>query len=353
MAEPVRMGIVGVQHFHVFSFLETFSKRSDVELVGVVETEPDRYSRLRQACELPQFRSFEGLVEEAHPDAVALYNRPADRADLICECARRGIHVWTDKPVATTLEDLERVKQALTESDIGLMVTVAGGYGARAATLKRMLQGGELGQLVQLVEVGSHRFRLPPEFGWERPVWASDWREAGGLIVEMAIHGINRFLWLADSPVVSISAEHGNKRFPEFPHFHDHCVVLLRAASGAQGIIQSTWLTPDAEPSHGRNATFLFGTKGYVESVGSGIAHGLEAQRGRSYATIATDDAPPRPFQPEAGPGRSAVEDFLAQIRAGTPPLLGKEFFLETMRAALLAREAAERHETIHLAPGR
>jgi len=346
--DKVRMGIIGVQHFHVFALLERFAGRADVELVGVAEAEPERCSRLRRACELPLFRDFRELIDETHPCAVALYNRPADRSDVICECARRGIHVWTDKPIAVTLDGLERVERALAQSDTALMMTVAGGYGARAHALKQMLHGGELGELAQFVELSSHRFHLPAEFDWERPAWAGDWRQAGGLIVEMAIHGINQFRWLADSPIVGISAEHGNRRFPELPHFHDHCAVLLRAADGAQGIIQSTWLTPDAEPSHGRSATFVFGTRGYVEAVGSGIAHGLQAQEGRAQATIATDDAPPRPFSPGPGPGRSAAEDFLAQIRTGRPPLLKKEFFLETMRVALLARDAAERRETIH-----
>ena len=40
--DKVRIGIVGVQHFHVFSFLERFSNRADVELVGVAEGEAAR-----------------------------------------------------------------------------------------------------------------------------------------------------------------------------------------------------------------------------------------------------------------------------------------------------------------------
>ena len=351
MNQPIRIGIVGVQHFHVFSFLETFAGRDEVELVGVAEPDRERCARLRRTCELPCFESVQELIEKTQPDAVALYNKPSDRPAVISECVSRGIHVWTDKPIATSLEDLDRLGKGLLQSDIAFMMTVAGGYGGRAQALKKMLHGGELGELVQLVELSSHRFRLPDEHDWERPEWAGDWRQSGGLIVEMGIHGISQFRWIADSPVVSISAEHGNKRFPELPHFQDHCVVLLRAANGAQGVIQSTWLTPDAEPSHGRSATFVVGTKGYVEMLSSGIAHGLEARAGKPHTLIATDSAPPGPFQPAPRPGRSPAEDFLAQVRTGKAPLVSKEFFLETMRVSLLAREAAERHETVHLEP--
>jgi predicted dehydrogenase len=347
--DKVRIGVVGVQHFHVFSFLETFSSRSHVELVGAAEKEPERYARLRRACDLPLFQSFAELVDRTHPHAVALYNKPTERADVICECARLGIHVWADKPVATTQEELSRVKRALTQHPVALMMTVAGGYGARSARLKQMLDGGELGDLAQFVTVGSHRFHLPVEFDWKRPAWASDWREAGGLIVEMAIHGISEFRWLAGSPIVRVSAAHGNKRFPEFPHFQDHCAVLLEAASGAQALIQASWLTPACEPSHGRNATFVFGSKGSVEMVGGGIAHGLQAREGEGMATVVTDDAPPGPFRPEGAPARRAAEDFLAQVRSGERPLVDADFFLETMRVALLAREAAERGQTIRL----
>lgn len=349
--EQVRIGIVGVQHFHALSFLETFSGRADVELVGVAEAEPERCARLRRACKLPLFQDFRELVDETQPHALALYSKPSERPAHICECARRGIHVWTDKPFATTLDGLGQVERALAESDIALMVTVAGGYGARSHALKEVLHGGELGELVQWVGLSSHRFRLPPEFDWERPAWAADWHQSGGIIAGMAIHGINQFRWLADSPIVSISAVHGNKRFPALTDFQDHCVVMLKTAAGAQGIIQATWLTPDAELSHSQSATFVFGTRGYVEIIGSGIAHGLQAQKGRAHATIATDDAPPRPFQPDPKFERSTAEDFLAQVRTGSPPLVSRSFLVETMRVALLAREAAERCETIHPTP--
>jgi len=348
MDKPVRIGIVGVQHFHVFDFLQTFSDRDDVELVGVAEGELDRRARLRRARELPEFDDLETLIHETRPDALALYNKPSDRAEVIRRCAEQGIHVWTDKPIATTLEDLDGVEQALAGCDIALMVTVAGTYSPRTHALKQLLGGGELGKLAQFVSISSHRFVLPQELDWKRPAWAGDWRGSGGLIAEMAIHGISEFRRLVDSPIVSISAQQGNARFPSLPHFQDHCVVLLRAKSGAQGIIQSTWLTPGEEPSHGRFATFVVAAKGYVEIVSGGIAHGLQARQDRAHAIIASDDAPPRTFEPGPGLGRSAADDFLDQVRSGKPPLVPREFFLESMRVALLAREAAQRDETIH-----
>jgi len=347
--DKVRIGIVGVQHFHVFSFLETFSDRDGVEVVGVAEADRHRRDRLRRACRLPFFDDFDELIDQMQPDAVALYNPPAQRPDAICRCAEQGIHVWTDKPVALTLDDLNRVRKTLAGSGIAFMMTVAGGYGAATHRLREMLGSGELGPLVQFVELGQHRFRLPKEFDWERSPWEEDRHQSGGIILQMAIHGISRFLWLADSPVVAVSAVEGNSRFAETPEFRDHCWVTLRTDRGAQALVQSSWLVPDADTVHSRGSTSVSGTKGLVMTGGTSIAHGLEPSKAQGQGLVVTDDAPPRPFEPGPGPGRSSADDFLAEIRSGTPPLVSRDFLLEVMRIAILAREAGESGETLHL----
>ena len=347
--EPVRIGIVGVQHFHVFSFLETFSKRDGVEIVGVAEADHHRRDRLRKVACLPLFDDFDELVDQVHPDAVALYNPPAERPAAICRCAEQGIHVWTDKPIALTLDGLDRVRQALAGSRIAFMMTVAGGYSAATHRLREMLGSGELGRLVQFVELGQHRFRLPKDFGWERSPWEEDHRQSGGLTLQMAIHSISRFLWLADSPVVAVSAVEGNSRFAEIPEFRDHCWVTLRTDRGAHALVQSSWLIPDADTVHSRGSTSISGTGGSVMTGGTSIAHGLEPSKAEGQGLVVTDDAPPRPFEPGPGPGRSAADDFLAEIRSGTPPLVSRDFLLEVMRTAILAREAGESGKTLHL----
>lgn len=347
--ETIRMGVVGVRHFHVFETLRTFGRREDVEVVGVAESDRERRERLLRDHPLPCFESLDAMLDGARPDAVALHNLPSERADTICRCAERGIHVWTDKPVALDRDQLERVRAALADGRIAFSMNVAGGYSPVAHGLREKIRSGGIGDLVQFVDAGQHGLKLPAAAAWERLPWELDASQSGGLIVQMAIHAISRFLWIADSPVISISAERGNSRFPEYPRFDDHCSVTLTTAAGSKAIIQSSWLLPEGDDVHSRSLSCVVGTNGYYQAHGTGVAHGLEARKDGARDLIVTGDAPPRAFDPGDGPGRTAPDDFIAAIRGEAEPYVSPEFYLEVMRIALLGREAAERGETIRV----
>src|SRR5439155_10190953 len=93
--------------------------------------------------------------------------------------------------------------------------------------------------------------------------------------------------------VVEVTARHGNRRFPEHRAFEDYASVLLSMADGSTAFLAPSWLTPDAEPSHGRGATYLIGTEGQLEVTSTGVAHGLTGAHDAYEATLTTATRPP------------------------------------------------------------
>jgi predicted dehydrogenase len=249
--------------------------------------------------------------------------------------------------MATSLEGVELIASALRSRGTIVYMAASGGYG-QSWGWRRLADSGELGRLVQFVSLAPHRLELRPEAGWTRPAWHFQREANGGAIVDLAIHGINTWRYLCDQPVAEVVARHGNRRFPEHRAFEDHASVLLTMADGSTAFLGPSWLTPDAEPSHGRGATYLIGTEGQLEVTSTGVAHGLTGSRDAYEVTLTTAARPPHRPELEADE-LTSERDFVRAVATGRQMRVGSEFVLESQRVALVARDAADQGRPIRL----
>jgi predicted dehydrogenase len=344
----VRLAAIGFQHQHIFHMLDHLLAEPGVELVALAEHDPALRERAAARYPVPAYDDYQRLLERERPSAAVLAPINRDRPRLIADCAQAGVHVYVDKPMATSLEGVELIAAALRGRGTIVYMAAGGGYG-QSWGWRRLVDSGELGQLVQFVNLAPHRLQLRPEAGWTRPAWHFQRETNGGAIVDLAIHGINTWRYLCDQPVVEVAARHGNRRFPEHRSFEDYASVVLTMADGSTAFLGPSWLTPDAEPSHGRGATYLIGTQGQLEVTSTGVAHGLTGSRDAYQVTLTTAARPPH--RPELEADELTPErDFVRAVESGRPMRIASEFVLESQRVALMARDAADQRRAIRLA---
>lgn len=343
----IRMAAIGFQHQHVFGILGALLARDGVELVAVAEADERLRARATERYPVAAYADYREMLEKKRPHVAVLAPVNAEKPRVIADCAERGVHVYADKPMATTLEGNELIAEALRRHGTIVYMAAAGGYGA-SASYKRLIDDGALGRLVQFVNLAPHRLRLRPEAGWTRPDWSYRRAENGGPIVDLGVHAVNSWRYLSGQEVVEVSAQHANKRFPEYPELEDHAAVFLTMTDDSTAFIGPSWLTPDADPSHGRYLTVVVGTEGQLEVLAPGIADGLEHGRHRSGVILTTKErGPHEPELPDPGP--SAEDDFLAAVREGRQPRITGEFLVESQRVALIARDAADQRRAVRL----
>src|ERR1035438_1549087 len=69
---PVRLAMAGLNHDHAMGFLPRLAGRTDVQLVGIVETNADLIARYSKRFHLDPnlfYPSLEALFASAHPQA--------------------------------------------------------------------------------------------------------------------------------------------------------------------------------------------------------------------------------------------------------------------------------------------
>jgi predicted dehydrogenase len=343
----IRIAAIGFQHQHVFGMLEGLLGRAGTELVGLAEADDELRARAVGRYGVEGYADYVELREKERPAVAVLAPVNAEKAAVIAACAERGVHVYVDKPMATTLAGNELIAASVRRHGTLLYMAAAGGYGASAGW-KRLIDDGALGRLVQFVNLAPHRLRLRPEAGWTRPAWSYQRELNGGPIVDLGVHAINTWRYLSGQEVAEVTAVHGNKRFPEYPGLEDHASVFLTMTDDSTAFLGPSWLTPDADPSHGRYSTLIVGTDGQLEVMSPGIADGLEKTKHRAEVVLTT--ATRGPHRPElADDGVSAEDDFLAAVREGRQPRITAEFLVESQRVALLARDAADQRRPIRV----
>ena len=259
---------------------------------------------------------------------------PSERSGVGVRAMQHGKDFLSDKPGFTTLEQLETARKVQAET--GRIYAID--YGERLenrATTKaaELVRAGAIGDVVNTVGLGPHRAR----YGG-RPSWFFVREQFGGILIDIASHQMDQFLYFTQAQEVEIvAASVANFHHPEYPEFEDFGEMLLRTPT-CTGYVRVDWFTPEGLDSWGDTRLTVIGTDGYVEvrkniDVASrpGSDHlFLVDQKGTQYIDC---QAVELPF------GRLLLDD----IRNRTETAISQAHVFHAMELALRAQAKAAR----------
>lgn len=271
MAAPqkLRMGIVGMSSDHVWNMGDGLAALPEVELVAGAEPEPELRERATGQWSLQRtYDDYVTMLEREELGAILVCGDNAGKADIAEAAARRGIHVYQDKPMAATLAQADRILRAVETSGITLMVAYHSVFDPLYAPIKQLLASGAIGRRYLARGVTGHAG--PVEFGCSR--YFTDWlfdreRNGGGTFIDEACYLVDTFLDYC-GPITEVSAftaQIGHRDYlPE--GVEDNAVAILRFADGSLGIIDSKWgqvgPAPVRTSYHGTHGTLTTGLRG-------------------------------------------------------------------------------------------
>ncbi|PKQ12072.1 MAG: dehydrogenase [Alphaproteobacteria bacterium HGW-Alphaproteobacteria-1] len=139
----------------------------------------------------------DGLIANPEINAVAIVTRHNSHARLTAQALRAGKHVFVEKPLALTHDELDDVKAAHAESGRHLMVGFNRRFAPQVQTLQRLLGAVKAPKsFVMVMNAGA----IPADH------WTQDPMVGGGRIIGEACHYIDLMRFLAGAPIVSVQA---------------------------------------------------------------------------------------------------------------------------------------------------
>ncbi len=201
------------------------------------------------------------LLDDKDIQLIVTAAIPADRARIAIDAMRAGKDVMTDKPGCTSLDDLEHIKKVVAETGRIWSINFSERFEVPAVTkAAELVAKGRIGKVVQTLGMGPHRLNKHL-----RPEWFFDPGRYGGILIDIASHQIDQFLYFTGSDdALIVSSSVANYANPETPGLEDYGEILLRSDHG-HGYIRVDWYTPDGLSTWGDGRLTLLGTTGYIE----------------------------------------------------------------------------------------
>lgn len=210
------------------NLLRAFSSLPDVHVKWVAEMSEAR--RRFVASQFPKSKTTESIDEilnDSEVDAVVIASPAETHADLAVRCLESGKHVFVEKPLATTLEDVERIAGASRAAGKIVMAGHTFLFNPAVGYVKELLDGGELGEIYYIY---SQRLNL----GQVRTDVNAWWN--------LAPHDISILqYWLNDLAPTEVRARGASYLRNGI---EDVVFASLKWSSGVVGHIHVSWLDP-------------------------------------------------------------------------------------------------------------
>ena len=259
--EPVRFGVIGVNHDHIYGMTDLLLKAGG-ELAAVFAAESELAEKfLARYPQAKRARSADEVLEDETIALIASAGIPDERAGLGITTMRHGKDYLSDKPAFTSLDQLADARQVQRET--GRIFSVC--YSERfqnGATVRagELVAAGAIGRAFQTVGLGPHQLRAST-----RPAWFFERARYGGILTDIGSHQADQFLFFTGSTSAEVVASQvANVAHPEYPGLEDFGDMVLRG-DGGTGYVRVDWFTPDGLGSWGDGRLTILGTHGFIE----------------------------------------------------------------------------------------
>ncbi|MGH2532873.1 MAG: Gfo/Idh/MocA family protein [Thermomicrobiales bacterium] len=265
--------------------------------------------------------NYEEMLARPDVDVVILGTPSGLHAEQAALAAGAGKHIVTEKPMATTVADIDRMIAACREAGVTLAVIFQNRFSRETRLLKRAIEAGLIGRPI-LGNAFVHWRRTAEYYaasgGW-RGTWALD---GGGALMNQSIHTIDLLQWFI-GPVTSVSGYAAT--LTHAIETEDTASAAVSLASGALGVIQGT-----TSGDHDRPVRVeIVGTAGRAVLENGRIAVWESDQSPRDDLLTAEDEEQCRGWRPDEPFGDAHARQLGAIFRAlndgATAPVPGDE----------------------------
>ena len=314
----MKVGLVGAG-FMGSVHLAAYANMPGVEVVGVADAGEEAAAAGAASVGARAYPSYEALVEAESVDVIDACLPTALHRDLAVRVAGDGMHLFLEKPIARTLEDAGEILSAFEESEGRLFVGHVVRFFPEYVGVKAMIEGGDLGT----VGVARTSRRSPFLRGWND--WYADWRQSGGVLVDLVIHDFDFLRWCFGE-VERVYARGVMGR--EYNRL-DYALTTLRFEGGAIAHVEGHW----GYPAPFEYSLEIAGSKGLV-TADSTDSPPLQLLRGPESA------GEPPGVAAGKSPYQAELEHFVRCLETGEEPVVDGRDAREALRVSLAAIES-------------
>lgn len=232
------------------------------EIVGAFDVSENALKSFKKEfyCDVISYEQIPEYVEKA--DYAVISTPPTKRLDYVEMVLSKHVPLYLEKPIATTLEDAEKIVAMAKQYDAKIIVGFAHRFRPAFVKMYDMVKSGMFGDPVN---VFSYRVGAGFGYGKNNAMYGNSWRTdpklACGMTIESVSHEFNLLTSLAgefDTIACNVKGTISN-----VPQFDTNSTMVMKCKNGAVASIMTSW-------SSGAGANL----KGYIGTNGSILLRG-------------------------------------------------------------------------------
>ncbi|MEI3607640.1 Gfo/Idh/MocA family oxidoreductase [Pseudogracilibacillus sp. SE30717A] len=345
--KEVRLAVLGLNHG--YKFAKDIIELEGVELVAVAGQ--DILAKERAAAmNVPLFVDYRELLATCDIDGAIITLPNQLHLEAVRECARRGIDVLVEKPIAATVEEGDEIVRIAQEAGIKLLVGHHRRFSNNIMRLREVILSGAIGDLIGV----NMLFTLAKDHDYFKESWRVSTGGGGPLLINAA-HDIDNLRFVTGRDIERVYASSQNRiRSNEV---EDAASVLLEMKDGptvnyfitdgvpAPWSYEFTTGENPKYPHYGEeNCYYFFGTKGSIAFPSmkmytyEGEKYGWDHPLSEEILGVVDND-----------PMTTELHHFIDVINQKASPLVSGEDALETLKVVLAIKQSAETKQLIDL----
>ncbi len=322
MTEIIRVGVLGAGRMGKIR-VENLSRMPGVEVAALATPYSSEIYEWARSLGVPKVtEDANEIFQDESITAVAICSPTDTHVEYIQEAAKRGKHIFTEKPIANNVAETIQVLETVEKAGVVFQVGFNRRYDSNFIKIKELVSSGELGD-VHVINISSRDPARPRiEFV----------KHSGGMFVDMMIHDFDMIRYLTDSDIEEVYAYGGALIDPRIGELGDvdTCVAVVKLTNGAICTIDNS-----RETHYGYDQRVeVFGSKG------NAYAHNKTSHN----VVISTKDGvekdKPLYFLVERYMDSFGLEirEFIKALREHTPPIVTGSDALQALLGSVAAQ---------------
>lgn len=267
----IKAVIIGFSHMHVNEVALYISEHPHMELVAVADVKSNvetidelRYTPLWNLKNIREnycdnvYDDYTKMLDEVNADIAFILTENVQKPQVVEECAKRGINVSIEKPIAVNYKEAKKIKESVDKYGIEAVVNWPVVWRPYVLKMKNALDKKLVGEPIKLQYINGHtgplgkgaKHRGVSENAEEmtdeqraKTWWHQDSR-GGGVFLDICCYGCFFSKWFLGSGAKGVMSYGANLNTP-YGDIDDNFAAIIKY-DGKMSVIEGTWTTPRA-----------------------------------------------------------------------------------------------------------
>jgi len=256
-----KIGLVGCGRISKNHF-DAILEEKKLELVAVCDIDKIKAETTGKKHAVPFFTDLKKMLDDVQMDLISICTPSGVHPQNGILAAEHGVHVITEKPMATKLDDADDLIKACDNNNVQLFVVKQNRLNATMQLLKSAIDKGRFGKIYQ---AAVNVFWQRPQEYYDQSKWRGTWEFDGGAFMNQASHYVDALEWLIGEPesVMAMTTTMARKIESE-----DMGAAVVRFRNGVIATINVSMLT---FPKNYEGSITILGEKGTVKIGGIAV----------------------------------------------------------------------------------